>query len=84
MFLLLKLNCILFGIDDCQGTIVFVRQKRHADFIAAYLCQMGFPATTIHGDREQPEREKALNDFKTKKRKILVATAVAARGLGKC
>lgn len=43
---------------------------------------MNFPTTSIHGDREQPEREKALRDFKTKKMKILVATAVAARGLG--
>lgn len=78
MFYFIK---ILF-IDDCQGTIVFVEQKRQADFIAALLSDMDFPTTSIHGDREQLEREKALKDFKTKRMKILVATAVAARGLG--
>jgi len=72
----------MFVIDDGQGTIVFVEQKRQADFIAAFLSELNYPTTSIHGDREQPEREKALRDFKTKKMKVLVATAVAARGLG--
>lgn len=71
-----------FIIDNCQGTLVFVEQKRHADYYAAYLSEKDFPTTSIHGDREQPEREHALRDFKTNKMKILVATAVAARGLG--
>jgi len=72
----------MFDIDDCQGTIVFVEQKRQADFIAAFLSELNYPTTSIHGDRQQPEREQALRDFKTKKMKVLVATAVAARGLG--
>jgi len=72
----------MFGKDDCQGTIVFVEQKRQADFIAAFLSELNYPTTSIHGDRQQPEREQALRDFKTKKMKVLVATAVAARGLG--
>lgn len=61
---------------------MFVEQKRNADFIAVFLSELDFPTTSIHGDREQAEREKALRDFKTKRMKILVATAVAARGLG--
>lgn len=61
-----------------------MEQKRTADFIAAYLSEMDFPTTSIHGGREQPEREQALRDFKTNKMKLLVATAVAARGLGMC
>lgn len=69
-------------LDDCQGTIVFVEHKRTADYTAAYLSEKDFPTTSIHGDREQPEREQALNDLKKKKMKVLVATAVAARGLG--
>ncbi|XP_050426124.1 ATP-dependent RNA helicase vasa-like [Adelges cooleyi] len=72
---------VLEEIGDVQGTIVFVEQKRNADFIAAYLSDQNYPTTSIHGDREQPERELALRDFKTKKMKILVATSVAARGL---
>lgn len=62
---------------------MFVEQKRQADFIAVLLSELNYPTTSIHGDREQPEREKALKDFKTKKMQILVATSVAARGLGK-
>ena len=42
---------------------------------------MGFPCTSIHGDRMQFEREKALKDFKSGACPILVATDVAARGL---
>lgn len=69
-------------LENCQGTIVFVEQKRTADYIAAYLSELDFPTTSIHGAREQPERELALRDFKTNKMKVLIATAVAARGLG--
>ncbi|XP_076353196.1 LOW QUALITY PROTEIN: uncharacterized protein LOC143248595 [Tachypleus tridentatus] len=62
-------------------TLVFVGQKRTADFIASYMCQKGFPTTSIHGDRLQREREEALMDFRTGRMPVLVATAVAARGL---
>ncbi|WAR23006.1 DDX4-like protein [Mya arenaria] len=61
--------------------LVFVEQKRNADFLASYLSQTGFPTTSIHGDRLQMEREEALLDFKTGKCSILIATSVAARGL---
>lgn len=64
-----------------ERTLVFVEQKRQADFIASFLSQSSFPTTSIHGDREQREREEALRDFKTGTAPILVATSVAARGL---
>nr|AJW77403.1 vasa [Alitta virens] len=62
-------------------TLVFLETKRNADFLAAYLSQKEFPATSIHGDRLQREREEALLDFKTGRAPILIATSVAARGL---
>merc|ERR1712241_583255 len=62
-------------------TLVFVETKRNADFLASALSGEGFPTTSIHGDRLQREREEALSDFKNGTRPILVATAVAARGL---
>jgi len=62
-------------------TLVFVETKKNADFLAAFLSGEGLPTTSIHGDRLQREREQALRDFKTGKFPILVATAVAARGL---
>ncbi len=61
--------------------LVFVETKRGADQLEGYLYDAGFPSTSIHGDRSQSEREQALHDFRTGRRPILVATAVAARGL---
>jgi len=69
------------GRDVTERTLVFVETKRQADFLCLNLCEEGFPATSIHGDRLQSEREQALRDFKSGLRPILVATAVAARGL---
>jgi len=69
------------GRNAKERTLVFVETKRQADFLCLNLCEEGFPATSIHGDRLQSEREQALEDFKTGRMPILVATAVAARGL---
>ena len=49
--------------------------------MATYLSGEGLPTTSIHGDRLQREREEALYDFRVGTMPILVATAVAARGL---
>ncbi|XP_047091091.1 DEAD-box ATP-dependent RNA helicase 52C-like [Lolium rigidum] len=62
-------------------TLVFVETKRGADSLENWLCTNGFPATSIHGDRNQQEREYALRSFKSGQTPILVATDVAARGL---
>lgn len=61
--------------------LVFVETKRGADFLEDLLCREGFPATSIHGDRTQREREDALKSFKSGRTPVLVATDVAARGL---
>nr|AGI15327.1 vasa-like protein [Paralichthys olivaceus] len=71
----------LLKITGMERTMVFVETKRQADFIAAFLCQEKVPTTSIHGDREQRERELALTDFRSGKCPVLVATSVAARGL---
>ncbi|KAE9619502.1 hypothetical protein Lal_00022740 [Lupinus albus] len=62
-------------------TLVFVETKKGADALEHCLCVNGFPATSIHGDRTQQERELALRSFKSGNTPILVATDVAARGL---
>ncbi|XP_066360872.1 DEAD-box ATP-dependent RNA helicase 37-like [Miscanthus floridulus] len=62
-------------------TLVFVETKRGADALEDWLFKNGFPATSIHGDRTQQEREYALRSFKSGATPILVATDVAARGL---
>jgi probable ATP-dependent RNA helicase DDX4 len=71
----------LIAQEGSEKTLVFVEMKRTADFIAVYLSDNGFPTTSIHGDRLQREREEALADFKNGHMGVLVATAVAARGL---
>ncbi|CAJ1848620.1 unnamed protein product [Sphenostylis stenocarpa] len=70
------------GVQGKQAlTLVFVETKKGADALEHWLCRNSFPATTIHGDRTQQERELALRSFKTGNTPILVATDVAARGL---
>ncbi|GLD64760.1 AHG95980.1 ATP-dependent RNA helicase [Lates japonicus] len=71
----------LLKTTGTERTMVFVETKRQADFIATFLCQEKVPTTSIHGDREQREREQALADFRSGKCPVLVATSVAARGL---
>ncbi|KAK4546185.1 DEAD-box ATP-dependent RNA helicase [Oleoguttula mirabilis] len=75
---------VLLDILHTHGaglTLIFVETKRMADSLSDYLINQGFPATSIHGDRTQREREKALEMFRNGRCPILVATAVAARGL---
>ncbi|CAK6976524.1 probable ATP-dependent RNA helicase DDX4 [Scomber scombrus] len=71
----------LLKTTGIERTMVFVETKRQADFIATFLCQEKVPTTSIHGDREQREREQALADFRSGKCPVMVATSVAARGL---
>lgn len=62
-------------------TLVFVETKKNCDALDNFLYTQGYSCTCIHGDRTQGERELALHSFRTAKMPILVATAVAARGL---
>ncbi|TRM65409.1 P-loop containing nucleoside triphosphate hydrolase protein [Schizophyllum amplum] len=69
------------GGNSLGLTLVFVETKRMADGLCDFLLSHRLPATSIHGDRTQREREMALNTFRSGRTPILVATAVAARGL---
>ncbi|XP_054642611.1 DEAD-box helicase 3 X-linked a isoform X3 [Dunckerocampus dactyliophorus] len=62
-------------------TLVFVETKKGADALEDFLYHEGYDCTSIHGDRSQRDREEALHQFRSGRRPILVATAVAARGL---
>jgi ATP-dependent RNA helicase DDX5/DBP2 len=61
---------------------VFTGTKRVADDITRFLRQDGWPALSIHGDKQQNERDWVLNEFKMGKSPIMVATDVASRGIG--
>ncbi|PHZ15498.1 DEAD-domain-containing protein [Rhizopus microsporus ATCC 52813] len=72
---------ILHSSEISGLCLIFVETKRMADALSEFLLDHNFPATAIHGDRTQRERERALESFKTGRTPIMVATAVAARGL---
>lgn len=63
-------------------TLVFTNTKKSVDYLERVLRGNGWPALGIHGDRTQLQRDMIINKFKTGKTNILVATDVAARGLG--
>ncbi|MFT0892146.1 DEAD/DEAH box helicase [Pseudochelatococcus sp. G4_1912] len=68
--------------DDSMGrTLVFSRTKHGADRIVRHLDEANIPSSAIHGNKSQAQRERALADFRSGRRKILVATDIAARGI---
>src|SRR5579859_3613854 len=72
---------ILHSMPPGGLTLIFVETKRAADALSDFLLNSNFPATSIHGDRTQRERERALEMFRRGQTPVMVATAVAARGL---
>ena len=71
----------LFAEKDFKRVIVFTRTKRGADRVAKSLEQGGVEAASIHGDKSQGQRERALAAFKAGEVRALVATDIAARGI---
>lgn len=71
----------LIGSKNWQQVLVFTRTKQGADALAKEMCKDGLKTQSIHGDKSQGAREKALLEFKSGKTRVLVATDVAARGL---
>jgi ATP-dependent RNA helicase RhlE len=61
--------------------LVFTRTKHGADRVVRHLVAAGIEATAIHGNKSQPQRERALAGFRDGHARVLVATDIAARGL---
>ena len=64
-----------------EQVLVFTRTKHGANRLAEQLDKDGITASAIHGNKSQPQRIKALSDFKQGAIRVLVATDIAARGL---
>lgn len=78
-----RLHALLGDILYRGGKIlIFVETKRGVDDLTRTLASAGFPAISIHGDKSQDERDWAIAQFKTGSAQLLIATDVAARGLG--
>ncbi|GAA3340094.1 DEAD/DEAH box helicase [Curtobacterium pusillum] len=71
----------ILEVEDFEGMIVFVRTKSETETLAEKLRARGYAAAAISGDVAQAQRERTVNQLKSGKLDILVATDVAARGL---
>ena len=68
--------------DPAFGRVlVFTRTKHGADRVVRHLVTSGIAAAAIHGNKSQPQRQRALTAFRTGDARVLVATDVAARGI---
>jgi ATP-dependent RNA helicase RhlE len=66
---------------EIERALVFSRTKHGADKIVRQLIAAGIDANAIHGNKSQPQRERAIAAFKSGQIRILVATDIAARGI---
>jgi ATP-dependent RNA helicase RhlE len=64
-----------------KRVLVFTRTKHGADRLVRHLVAADIEATTIHGNKSQPQRERALGSFRDGRARVLVATDIAARGI---
>ena len=64
-----------------ERVLVFTRTKHGADRIVRHLAADGIEASAIHGNKSQPQRERALAGFRGGRARVLVATDIAARGI---
>jgi len=67
--------------DHFEKVLIFGQMKHGVQRLADTLTKMGFPSYAIHGNKSQPQRQRALDGFKRGRVNVLVATDVAARGL---
>lgn len=66
---------------DIQSALVFTRTKHGANKITTHINKAGISAEAIHGNKSQSARQRALQNFKAKQTRVLVATDIAARGI---
>ena len=71
----------LLRAEKLDSVLVFTRTKHGADRVVRHLEREQIEATAMHADKTQPQRTRALEDFKSGKVRVLVATDIAQRGL---
>ncbi|KAI9686016.1 MAG: pre-mRNA processing RNA-helicase [Bathelium mastoideum] len=71
----------LYDSDEDARTLIFVERQETADRLLSDLMYKGYPCMSIHGGKDQIDRDSAIDDFKSGVIPILTATSVAARGL---
>ncbi|KAI5296486.1 pre-mRNA processing RNA-helicase [Ascosphaera acerosa] len=78
---LLELLGNLYDTDEDARTLIFVDRQEAADGLLRDLMQKGYPCMSIHGGKDQVDRDSTIEDFKAGVVPVLIATSVAARGL---
>lgn len=78
---LLELLGDLYDKDEDARTLVFVNRQETADGLLRDLMRRGYPCMSIHGGKDQIDRDSTISDFKNGVVPVLIATSVAARGL---
>lgn len=71
----------VFDLEEIETALVFTRTKHGADKVVRDLVKNGIPAVAIHGNKSQQARQKALQGFKDRSIRVLVATDIASRGI---
>ncbi|KAJ9627922.1 pre-mRNA processing RNA-helicase [Taxawa tesnikishii (nom. ined.)] len=71
----------LFEEDEDARALIFVERQESADKLLIDLQRAKYPCGSIHGGREQIDRDQAIDDFKAGHFQVMIATSVAARGL---
>ena len=71
----------LYDRDEDARTLIFVERQEKADDLLKELMMKGYPCMSIHGGKDQIDRDSTISDFKKGVVPILIATSVAARGL---
>ncbi len=71
----------VFTENEIEHVLVFTRTKHGADKVVKFLNSNGIKAEAIHGNKSQNARERALNGFKNRTIRALVATDIASRGI---
>ncbi|XVE56334.1 hypothetical protein DITRI_Ditri04bG0001100 [Diplodiscus trichospermus] len=78
-----RLIKLLKEVMDGNRILIFMETKKGCDQVTRQLRMDGWPALSIHGDKNQTERDWVLAEFKSGRSPIMTATDVAARGLGR-
>ena len=78
-----KKDLLLHLLNESKtgSVLVFTRTKHGADKVVKILIKANVKAAAIHGNKSQNARQNALNNFKNKELRVLVATDIAARGI---
>ncbi|XP_031375976.1 DEAD-box ATP-dependent RNA helicase 30-like isoform X2 [Punica granatum] len=78
-----RLIRLLNEVMDGSRILIFMETKKGCDQVTKQLRMDGWPALSIHGDKNQAERDWVLSEFKSGRSPVMTATDVAARGLGR-